>query len=78
MTEALTTTLVLSAVSGVLLGLGSFLPKLTRACSILLVLWLAAALPILYFRNVPSQQVLLFYLISAVLGLIFHLGGKPA
>ena len=78
MSTALTTTLILSAVSGVLLGLGSFVRPLTRVCGILCLVWLAAALPIMFFMNLSAQYVLLFYLLSAVLGLIFSFGGKPA
>ena len=75
--STLSTTLILSAVSGLLLGLGCLRP-LRRVCGVLLLGWLAAALPILYFLNVPADQVLLFYILSAILGLLFNMGGKPA
>lgn len=75
--STLPTVFILSAVSGLLLGLGCVRP-LRKVCGVLLLLWLAAALPILFFRNIPSMQVLLFYLISAVLGLIFNIGGRRA
>ena len=74
----LITTLILSCVSGVLLALGYFVRPLRRAAEVLILLWMAAALPILFFANIPSQDVLLFYLLSAVLGLIFSFGGKKA
>ena len=77
MTATLTTTLILAAVSGVLQALGIFVRPLARIASILLLVWLAAALPLMFFLNVASQYVLLFYLLSAVLGLILQLGGKP-
>ena len=73
----LLTTILLSAISGVLLGLGCVRP-LRRVCGVLLLLWLAAALPILFFMNFSSELVLLFYLLSAIWGLIFNLGGRPA
>ena len=76
MTSALTTTLLLSAVSGVLLAAGYFLRPLRKLAGILLLVWIAAALPILFFMNVPIRNVLLFCLLSAVLGLIFSFGGK--
>lgn len=75
--STLSTTLILCAVSGLLLGLGCVRP-LRRVCGILCLVWMAAALPILFFRNVPSDQVLLFYMLSAVLGLLFNIGGRPA
>ena len=74
---ALTTTLLLAAVSGALQALGVFLRPLRRLFGWLTLFWLAAALPILFFSNIPSQNVLLFYVLSAVLGLVCHLGGKP-
>lgn len=78
MSTALLTTLILAAVSGLLTGLGCFVRPLCRVCGVLLIVWLAAALPVMFFLNLAAPYVLLFYLISAVLGLIFHLGGKPA
>ena len=74
----LLTTLILSAVSGALLALGCFVRPLRRAAGVLLLVWMAAALPILFFLNIPSRETLLFYLLSAVFGLIFSFGGKKA
>ena len=74
--STLTTTLLLAAVSVVLLGAGCLIRPLSRICGILLLVWLAAALPLLFFLNIPAQQVLLFYLISAAAGILFNIGGK--
>ena len=74
----LTIVLIMSGVSLVILALGRFVRPLTRICGAACLVWLAAALPILFFTDVDSQHVLLFYLISAALGLIIHFGGKPA
>ena len=78
MSSALAYTLILSAVSAVLVGLGRFVRPLTRICGVLCLVWLAAALPVMFFLNLDSQHVLLFYLLSAAMGLIIHFGGKPA
>ncbi len=75
--STLTITLIMSAVSGLLLGLGCIRP-LRTVCGVLCYVWLIAALPILYFANVPSMQVLLFYLLSALIGLAVNFGGKRA
>ncbi len=77
MSTALSTTILLAAVSGVLQALGVFVRPLRRVCGVLTLLWLAAALPVLFFRNIPAQNVLLFYILSAVFGLICHYGGRP-
>lgn len=71
-------TLILAAVSAVLVGLGRFVRPLARICGIACLVWLAAALPVMLFLDLDSQHVLLFYLISAAAGLILHFGGKPA
>ncbi len=76
MSKELVTTLILSGVSGVLQGLGYLIRPLRRTVGALLLVWLAAALPILFFLNIPSQDVLLFCLLSAVFGLIFSFGGR--
>ena len=78
MTTALSTTLIMAAVSAALMGSGCLAHPLGRVCGILCLLWLAAALPILYFLNIPSRLVLLFYLLSAAAGLIFNIGGRPS
>lgn len=72
------TTLILCAVSGLLLALSRFVRPLGRVCGVLSLLWAAAALPVLFFLNIAWEYVLLFYLISGMLGLIFLYGGKPA
>ena len=78
MSSTLVIVLIMSAVSALLTGLGSLVRCLTRVCGVLLLLWLAAALPLMFFLDVSSELVLLFYLISAVCGLIFTIGGRPA
>ena len=78
MSSALVTTFILAAVSAVILGLGRFVRPLGRICGVAGLVWLAAALPVMFFLNLDAQHVLLFYLLSAAVGLIFHLGGKPA
>ncbi len=75
--STLITTLLLSAVSAILMALGCFVRRLARVCGILTLVWLAAALPILFFLNIGSEFVLLFYLISAVCGLMCNFGGRP-
>ena len=77
MSGALTTTLILFAVSAAILGLGRFVRPLGRVCGVLGLVWLAAALPVMFFLNLDARHVLLFYLLSAAIGLIFHIGGKP-
>lgn len=75
--SAFVTTLILSAVSGLLTGLGCFVRPLGRVCAVLCLVWLAAALPVMFFLNLASEYVLMFYLISGALGLIFLYGGRP-
>ena len=75
---AIYTLLILCAVSMVLMALGTFVPRLGKACAGLCLLWLAAALPLMFFLELGARHVLLFYLISAALGLIFLYGGKKA
>ena len=72
------TVLILCAVSALLLAGGCFLPRLAKPCAVLTVVWLAAAMPIMFFSEVDMEHMLLFYLISAALGLIFLFGGKKA
>ena len=72
------TLLILCAVSTVLTALGCFVPGLGKICAGLCLLWLAAALPLLFFLNLSARHVLLFYLISGALGMIFLFGGKKA
>ncbi len=72
------TTLILCAVSGLLMALARYVRRLGRVCGVLCLLWLAAALPVFFFLNIGWEYVLLFYLTSGTLGLIFLYGGKPA
>ena len=69
------TLLILCAISGVLLALAVFAPP-GRLWSALSLLWLAGALPALFFLGMDWRHVLLFYLISGGLGLLFLMGGK--
>lgn len=68
--------LVLCGVSVVLLALSSFVRPLARAGSVLTLLWLGAALPVLFFLNYAWPYVVLFYLVSATAGMLFLFGGK--
>ena len=72
------TVLILCAVSALLLAGGCFIPRLSKVCAALTVLWLAAAMPIMFFTEVDMRHMLLFYLVSGALGLIFLFGGKKA
>jgi len=72
------TTLILCAVSGLLLALSRYVRFLGRVCGVLSMIWLAAVLPVLFFLNIGWEYVLLFYLVSGMLGLIFLYGGKQA
>ena len=78
MSSARVTTFSLAAVAAVILGLGRFVRPLGRICGVVGLVWLAAALPVMFFLNLDSQHVLLFYLLSAAVGLVFHMGGRPA
>ena len=78
MSHSFLLTLLLAAVSGVLTALGCFVRPLGQVCAVLCLVWLALALPVMFFLNLASEYVLLFYLISSALGLIFLLGGRPA
>jgi hypothetical protein len=78
MSIELTTILIMAGVSAVLQAMGYFVPSLRKAAGVLLLVWMAAALPILFFRNIPAEGVLLFYILSALCGLIFSFGGKKA
>ena len=78
MSTELITTLILAGISAVLQALGYFVPSLRKAAGVVLLVWMAAALPILYFRCIPADGVLLFYILSALFGLIFSFGGKKA
>ena len=71
-------TLILSAVSCLLITLCRFVRFLGQVCGVLSLIWLAAAIPVLFFLNIAWEYVLLFYLISATFGLILIYGGKKA
>ncbi len=71
------TFLILCGVSAALLAAASFLPRpWALAGAVLLLVWLAAALPVMYFCMLGEKYVLLFYLISGACGLLFRLGGE--
>ncbi len=71
------TFLILCAVSALLLAGASFLPRTAaKICSVVLLIWLAASLPLLYFTMLDEKYVLLFYLVSGAFGLLFRLGGE--
>lgn len=74
----LLTTFILTAVSALLLALNRFVRPLGRVCGVLCVLWIAAALPVMFFLNLGWEYVMLFYLLSALIGLILIYGGKRA
>ena len=61
--------IICAAVSAGLTAIGTFVPGLQRIGGIVGFLWLAAALPILYFNNVSWQYVLVFYLLAAVINM---------
>ena len=71
-------TLILCAVSGLLLALSRYVRFLGRVCGVLSMIWLAAVLPVLFFLNIGWEYVMLFFLLSSAFGLIFLYGGKPA
>lgn len=74
--SSVVTFLILCAVSALLLAGGIFLPRpWANVCAVLMLLWLAAALPILYFSMLDESYVLLFYLISGAIGLLLQWGG---
>ena len=72
------TVLILCAVSALLLAGGRFLPQLEKLCAALTVVWLAAAIPIMFFTEVDMRHMLLFCLLTAAVGLILQVGGKKA
>lgn len=70
------TFLILCAVSAALMSGATFLSRpWATVCAVAMLLWLAAALPLLYFTMLDEQYVLLFYLISGAVGLLLWLGG---
>lgn len=68
--------LILCAVSALLLALICFSPRAGRIGTGLCLAWLAAALPVMYFLDIERKGILLFYLVSAAIGLVFMTGGK--
>lgn len=74
--SSVVTFLILCAVSALLLTGATFLPRpWANVCAVLILLWLAAALPILFFSMLEENYVLLFYLVSGAIGLLLRLGG---
>ena len=78
MSTELTTILILAGISAVLQALGFFVRSLRKAAGVVLLVWMAATLPLLFFLGVSAEGVLLFYILSALFGLIFSFGGKKA
>ena len=78
MSTELTTILILAGISAVLQTLGFFVRSLRKAAGVVLLVWMAATLPLLFFLGVSAEGVLLFYILSALFGLIFSFGGKKA
>jgi len=72
------TIIIMCCVSALLMALSRFVRFLGQVCGVLSLVWIAAALPLLFFLNIGWEYVLLFYLVSGTLGLIFLYGGKPA
>ena len=70
--------LIMSGVSLLQFLCGRFIRVLTKYCGILCLVWLAAALPLMFFLDVDARHVLLFYLLSSAAGLITHFGGRKA
>lgn len=70
--------LIMSGVSLILFLAGRLIRPITKAVGLLCLFWLAATLPILFFLDVDPRHVLLFYLLSAAIGLISHYGGRKA
>ena len=77
MSNAFTTTLLLAAVSCIIQGLGYLIPRLTRVCGVICLIWLAVSLPLMFFLDISSEYVMLFYLLSALAGLAFNVRGRP-
>ena len=68
--------LIMTGISLLLFLSGRFIRALTKACGLLCLAWLAAALPTMFFLDIDARHVLLFYLLSAAAGLISHFGGR--
>lgn len=68
--------LALCGVSVLLLALAAFVRPLAKPFSVLSLLWMGAALPVLFFLTYAWRYVLLFYLISGAFGLLFLFGGR--
>ncbi len=67
--------LILCGVSVVLLAMASFPRVLARLWAAVCLLWLGAALPVMFFLAYSLDYVLLFYLISGAVGLLFLIAG---
>ncbi len=70
------TLILLCAVSGALLALSYFSRWWSNLGSYLLLIWMALALPIMYFIDLDRDFILLFYMISAAFGLGIQAGGE--
>ena len=67
--------IILCAVSGGLLALSYYSRWWSNLGSYILLFWLAASLPIMYFTALDRKLILLFYMISAAIGLAIQAGG---
>lgn len=68
--------LILCAVSAALLAQCFFSRWWSNLGTYICLVWLAAALPIMYFADMSRNHILLFYLVSGAVGLAYHLGGE--
>ena len=67
---------LLCAPSVILLGLGTWVKTYNRIWRAACLIWLAAALPVMFFMGLEEEELLLFYLVSAAAGLLFRTGGE--
>ncbi len=67
---------LLCAVSAALLALSYFSRWWSNLGSYLLLIWMALSLPIMYFADLDRELILLFYMISAAVGLGIQAGGE--
>ncbi|MCD7770000.1 MAG: hypothetical protein LUH36_07805 [Oscillospiraceae bacterium] len=68
--------LVLCGISAALMALAVFARPIAKPCTVLCLLWMGAALPVMFFMTYAWRYVLLFYLISSAFSLLFLFGGR--
>ncbi len=68
--------IILCGISAALLAQCYFSRWWSNLGTYVCLVWLAAALPIMYFSDMDRELILLFYLISGAIGLIYQAGGK--